>query len=355
MTNWNQPELEIVNRFARDLAAGKYRSAGEATPDCARELDALRLVNPSIPRRSPLTVRTGLGKQCKALGLGYALSFWSPDELRLAKHYVEEFLAGRFPTMRHAARACQQKLADELGRKRTVEGTCWHMARAIRAKGVPAREQEWTKADLKVLNRHVRMLHCGRQWTLTDMTRECSRALDGRHSPMAVRSRVKPMLRQTGLPRFHGFSEPFERELIEQYARKAAAGELSSWHAAGVACHRELEAEYVRRARSAPGGASRDYGRPAERTCRELVHVANKLGLRTTRDQHRWSEEENRMYESWLRWYKGHKRNRRNSPLTQAALGLQDDLAEKGFRRSLDACRNRLGEYVVTWRLVHGR
>jgi hypothetical protein len=61
------------------------------------------------------------------------------------------------------------------------------------------------------------------------------------------------------------------------------------------------------------------------------------------------------MYESWLRWYKGHKRNRRNSPLTQAALGLQDDLAERGFRRSLDACRTRLGEYYGTWKQVHGR
>jgi hypothetical protein len=283
------------------------------------------------------------------------MSFWSPDELRMAKRYAKKFLTGRFPTMRDAARECRQKLADELGRKRTLEGTCWHMARAVRALGVPAREQEWTKADLEVLDRHVRMLHCGRQWTLTDMTRECSRALGGRHSPMAVRNRAKPILRQTSLPRFHGFSEPFERELIEQYARRAATGELGSWHAAGEACHRELEAEYARRAQTMPGGASRDYGRPAERTCRELLHVANKLGLRTPHDQRRWSDEENRMFESWRRWYRSHKRNRRNSPLTQAALGLQDDLAEKGYRRSLDACRTRLGEYGKAWRLVHGK
>ena len=353
--NWNQPELEVVTRFARSLAEGKYRSSGEAALDCARELEALRQLNPSHPQRSLNKVRVLLRKQCKALGLGYALSFWSPDELRMAKRYAKKFLAGRFPTIRDAGRECRQKLADELGRERTLEGTCWHMARAIRAMGVPAREQQWTKADLEVLDRHVRMLHCGRQWTVTDMAGECSRALDGRHSPGAIRDRVKLTIRQIGLPRFHGFSEPFERELIEQYARKAAAGELGSWHAAGEACHLEIEAEYARRAQTAPQGASSDYGRTVERTCRELRRLANKLGLRTPQDHRPWSEEENRMFESWRRWYKGHKRNRRNSPLTQAALGLQDDLAEKGFLRTLGACRNRLGEYVVAWRLAHGR
>jgi len=252
-------------------------------------------------------------------------------------------------------RACLPKLTDELGGKRTLEGTCWHMARAIRAMGVPADDQEWTKAELKVLDRHVRMLHCGRPWTVTDMAEECSRALGGRHSPQAIRGRVKPMLRHVGLPRYHGFSEPFERELIERYARGVTTDDPVAWHAAGEACHKEIEAEYARRARTATDGASPDYGRTPARTYAELLRVAAKLALHTPRDQRRWSEEEDRICESWGRWLRGHRANRRNAPLTQAAQGLLDDLTDKGFRRSLSACSQRLGKYHEHRRPAYAR
>jgi hypothetical protein len=353
--NWTQPELEVIDRYVRAMAAGSFRSAGEAAPDCQRELDDLRRLNPALPRRSLVSIRRLMGTQCKALGLGYALSFWTADELRMVKRHARQFLAGGFPTIRDAGRACLRKLTDELGSRRTLEGTCWHMARAIRAMGVPAREQEWTKSELKVLDRHVRMLHCGRHWTVTDMAEECSRALGGRRSPEAIRGRVKPMLSRIGLPRFHGFGEPFERELIERYARSVTTDDLGAWHAAGEACHKELEAAYAQRALTATGGASPDYGRTAVRTCRELLRVAASLGLHIPRDQRRWSEAENRICESWGRWLRGHRANRRNAPLTQAAEGLIDDLADKGFRRSLAACRQRLGEYNEHWRLAHGR
>jgi hypothetical protein len=346
--NWTQSELEVVNRFARGLAEGTYRSAGEAAPDCLSDLDDLRRLNPALPRRSLVSISRHLGKQCKALGLGYALSFWTSDELAMARRYARKLLAGRFPTMRDAARACMRELADELGTKRTLHGTCWHLGRAIRAMG-------WTKAELKVLDRHLRMLHCGRPWTVTEMAAECSRALGGRHSPEAIRGRVKPMLRQMGLPRYHGFSEPFEQELIERHAREAAAGGPEAWHAAGEACHRELEAEYARRARTSPGGASADYGRTAARTYSQLLRVAVRLGLRVPRDQRRWSEEEDRIYESWRRWYRGHRGNRRTSALSVASQGLLDELTDKGFRRTLYACHSRLGEYYKHWRLAHGR
>jgi hypothetical protein len=220
--------------------------------------------------------------------------------------------------------------------------------------GVPAREQEWTEEEEKELARHVRMLHCGRQLTVTDMSEECSRALGGRRSAEAIRIRLRPILDRIHLSRYHSFSEPFESELIERYARRAAAGELPSWHAGAEECHKTLEAEHARLARTAPGGASPDYGRTPQRTFTEMLRVAAQLGLRTPRDQRRWSDEENRMYESWRKWYHRHRYNRRNSPLTQAALGLQDDLADNGLRRSLDACRTRLGGYVAKWRLAHG-
>jgi len=344
-TNWTQPEFEVIDRFARALAAGKYRSAGEAAPDCRRELDDLRRSNPALPQRTLVSIRRFMGAQCKALGLGYALSYWTKDERLLAKRYAKKFVAGRFPSLREAGRACLRELTDELGTKRTLEGTCWHMSRALRAMGVPARDERWTKSDLKVLDRHLRMLRCGRPWTVRDMAAECSRAVGGRHSPEAIRGRVKPMLRELGLPRYHGFSEPFEREIIERHAREAAAGGPEAWHAAGDACHKELEAEYARRAQTTPGGASADYGRTPERTFREVLRVAARLGLRTPRDQRRWSEEEVRMCESWRRWYQGHRANRRTSALTVAAQGLVDELADKGFHRTFAACHTRLGGY----------
>ena len=353
--NWTQPEFEVIDRFARALSEGKYRSAGAAAQDCRRELDDLRRLNPALPQRSLVSIGRLTGARCKALGLGSALSHWTRDELSLAKRYARQFLAGRFPSMRDAGRACLRQLTDELGTKRTLEGTCWHMGLAVRALGVPARDERWTRSDLKVLDRHLRMLRCGRPWTVRDMAAECSRALGGRHSPEAIRNRVKPMLRQLSLPRYHGFSEPFEQELIERYARGVTTDDPAAWHAAGEACHKELEVEYARRAQTTPGGASADYGRTPERTYRELLRVAARLGLRTSRDQRRWSEEEVRMCESWRRWLRGHRANRRNAPLTQAAQGLLDDLTDKGFPRSLAACRQRLGEYNQHRQLAHRR
>ncbi len=353
--NWTQPEFEVIDRFARALSEGKYRSAGAAAQDCRRELDDLRRLNPTLPQRSLVTIGRLTGARCKAIGLGSALSHWTRDELSLAKRYARQFLAGRFPSIRDAGRACLRRLTDELGTKRTLEGTCWHLALAIRAMGVPARDERWTRSDLKVLDRHLRMLRCGRPWTVRDMAAECSRALGARHSPEAIRNRVKPMLRQLSLPRYHGFSEPFERELIERHAREAAAGGPDAWRAAGEACHKELEAEYARRARTTPGGASADYGRTAARTYSQLLRVAVRLGLRAPRDQRRWTEEENRICESWRRWYWGHRGNRRTSALSVASQGLLDELTDKGFRRTLYACHSRLGEYNKHWRLAHGR
>jgi hypothetical protein len=353
--NWTQPELEVIDRYARALAAGKYRSAGQAAPTCQRELDDLLRLNPALPRRSLVSIKRFMSAQCKALGLGYALSFWTKDELLLAKRYARQFLAGRFPSMREAARACLRKLTDELGTKRTLEGTCWHMGLAVRALGVPARDERWTRPDLKVLDRHLRMLRCDRAWTVTDMAAECSRAVGGRHSPVAIRGRVEPILSEMGLPRYHGFSEPFEQELIERYALSVTTDDPEAWHAAGEACHQEPEVEYARRARSAPGGASADYGRTPERTCRELRRVAARLGLRTSRDQRRWTEAEDRICETWRRWYQGHRANRRTSALSVASQGLLDELTDRGFRRTLHACHSRLGEYNKHWRLAHGR
>ena len=71
-----------------------------------------------------------------------------------------------------------------------------------------------------------------------------------------------------------------------------------------------------------------------------ILVAAARLGLQFPR--RRWLPAEQRIFEGWLRWYDRHHHIRRLEPLRQAANGLSEDLAKKGFRRSVCACHERL-------------
>jgi len=339
--------MEILDRYARALAGGQYRCLRDAAPACWRELETLRAREPSIPPRPERWVGVRLSKRCRELGLIRTQAHWSKAEDALARGFARAFVNGRYPSLLAAARECRPLLAEKFGLERGLEGVVWHMARHVRALGVPAVDREWTRAELRVLNRHIRMLYAARPLTLTQVCEACSRELGGRRTADAVRTRLKPLVAQAKSPRYHGFRLPYERELMEGYARRMGQGEFASWRVAAAECHKELQLRQAGLSRSAPGDrASSTYGRSVRDVEASMMAFARRLGLREPR-YIRWTAEEDQLVEGWRRWYNRYRRVRRLAPLKQAAEGLQEDLSDKGFRRSFAACSARICGY---WR-----
>lgn len=341
--NFTEAEFEVIDRFARALAAGKYRTTGAAAPDCRRELEELRGRIPSLPLRSVNQVRRAVDRRAGKLGLVWALSFWSPAELELVREYAKAIVAGRFASASDAARVCCRHLARELGRKRSVEGTCWHLRRALRALGVPARQQDWTRAELRVVRRFLRKAYSGRPCTVKNMSEACSRALGGRRSADAVRTQMKRFVAEVAQPRFHGFSLPWEKQYFERYALKVAEGKLPNVMVAARECLKALELRQKQESRKVPGRTSPSYKRDFSGVYSGIQRAGQRLGL--PRAVHpRWNEKEDRILRSWRKWYQRYRGVRRLMPQTQAAHGLQSELADKGYLRTFSACYNRIAK-----------
>lgn len=339
--NFGPLELEVIDRYARAMADGKYRSTSAAAPDCLQAHRELRARRPSVPPRSQASIRRALSNRAEKLGLAWTVSFWSPAEKRIAHECAEALIEGRLSDRHAAARECRRRLAVELGRNRTVEGSCWHIARATRALGIPAQEQKWTAEEMRVLRRYTRKAYAGRPCTISNMAKACSRALNGRRSPVAVRSRMKALVAEIRQPRFHGFSLPWEKQYFERYARKAAATGSYSKRAAARECLKALQRRQKRESRRTQGRVSPVYKREFSGVYSGIRHAARRLGLpHETRTF--WSEEENRMCENWRRWYQRWRGVRRLTPLKQAAEGLYSELADKGYTRTLNACSVRI-------------
>ncbi|MBM3314523.1 hypothetical protein FJY71_01590 [candidate division WOR-3 bacterium] len=343
--DWTPAEERVIGRFAQAVAAREYRGTLDAGMDCLAELKKLRAVDPALPARSVGRVRARISRYMRESGQAGALSHWSAAERRLCRDVARQYTRGRFPTRRAAARECITRIRVRFGRERTLDGVCWHLSRELRAAGVPALERTWSAADLRVLERHLRMVYSGRLRTVRDAAVACSGALGGRHRPETVRERLKPLVAATGLPRCHGFMLPWELKLVERHARRAAQEEPPDWTAAAEACRRDMNRRQAALSRSTHGFVRPDYARSATLVRAAILRMALKLGLRR-RVRFRWSPEEHRMMMSWVKWYRRYRGVRRLRPRAQAAEGLQEELADRGFRRSVNACALRLHIYA---------
>jgi hypothetical protein len=143
-----------------------------------------------------------------------------------------------------------------------------------------------------------------------------------------------------GLPRYKGEFTDEELRLCEEYAREVAAGAYDSAQLAAEACHRELGRMGSRWPKRTALGVRRIVPRPVNAIHSHILAAAARLGLQFPR--RRWQPAEERIFEGWLRWYDRHHHIRRLEPLREAANGLSEDLAKKGFRRSVCACHERL-------------
>jgi hypothetical protein len=215
----------------------------------------------------------------------------------------------------------------------------------------------WNVEEQRVLDDYLRALYAGRFRRLRPAADACAREMRqhfaqgngseaedsrvaGRHSPGAVYHAMVHAAMRLGLPRFNAETTPAERRLYEKHARRVAAGNSKTCLEAARDCQTELRRLFHRIGRASPLRIMRLAGHPLKTVHQGILEAADRLGLQFP--GRRWLPAEQRIFEGWLRWYDRYHHIRRLEPLREAANGLSEDLAKKGFRRSVCACRERL-------------
>jgi hypothetical protein len=121
-------ENVIIERYARALAAGRYRFQRDAVTDCLKELSRLyRRIRKSDPShrvasqgRSVSVVTHCLRVQLWKRGLSWGWSGLSPAEVGAVKRCAAALVAGTYPDALRAAEACLRELRLLPARSRPV-------------------------------------------------------------------------------------------------------------------------------------------------------------------------------------------------------------------------------------------
>lgn len=340
-------EETVVRSYVKALARRRYPHVHAAAVECRKEI--MRLPKGSTPARprSLVSIRSNIYARARRSIRSWAFHRWNSDDDATVKRYAGAVVAGRYPNGKAALRECCRELAGAGRQARPASAVLARMYEHVRAMGLH-HYPRWLANEEHVYRRYLRLLFEGRYRFVRDAADACADAMSELHgtprprSPAAVYVRMNHDVAGFGLPRYKGETTPDERRLYEKYARKVAAGEYANCQEAAAACRSEVGRMYGRIGRQNPLGVSRFAARPPGVVHAGILAAASRLNLQFP--GRRWLPAEQRIFEGWLRWYERYHLVRRLEPLTQAATGLSDDLAKKGFRRSACACRERLVE-----------
>jgi hypothetical protein len=120
---WTRPELRLLDRYARALANGRYPSVRAAVPLLQRELAELRRQGKGGPKaRGYDGIMNKLLARSRELGRrALKLVDFAPEEERVIGAYARAFRKGRYPSVQAAVRACRREFA-RLRRRRPRPG-----------------------------------------------------------------------------------------------------------------------------------------------------------------------------------------------------------------------------------------
>jgi hypothetical protein len=283
--NWTTRELAVVDRYARRVAAGLYRTFAAAAVDCRLEVAAA--APPGHVRRSAESVRGQLVQRARALHLPPPGSAWSAAEERIVDRHARMVADGRVRDALTAAELC---------------------AAAV--------------------NRH-RCRYPSRYRT------------SYLRKPSTVHSRLLPRIAALRYPRPRTrWTEP-ELTVIDRFARAAIAHEYPDLLAAARVCNAELARLYVPAPRS--GGTAR-----TPTSVRTVNSVRDKLALRTRELDWRrlpcreWEPQERAVSARWVGRYARHKDGKAVAGVTTLARMMAAELDRLGFYRSIHACQAEL-------------
>ena len=359
-SNWSASETRALRPYVRKLAEGKYRDASEAARAYLAET-----ASQSGTKRSIKAVQTRIIDEARAQGLSWRGVDWGESELRAIRRYARAAVAGRFPSVMDAAKACLREFGrlsgtrhtdnpgrGALGPRRSLKGLHDRMLMEAHTLGWPRAFGPWTVAEEAVFKRHLNGLLTGSYQCVHEAAHVCAcelaelskrrPAVVHPRSVVSLLSRLQQEAKRTAVPRFRSHMTEKEDGLVEQYARAVDRGEYDSWKAAAKACRDEmmgLSLTAVRRRGLCTRGIA---GHSLHTIHTRMLDISRSLMLRGPR-RVLWTEPELRRCASWVRWFDRHRAGRRRMRIfSEAAVGLQEELDVLGSSRTLGACRRRL-------------
>jgi hypothetical protein len=158
---WHEGELAVLDRFARAVAAGRFKTARGAGRACQEALSRLHARYPKkyagVHERSLATLQHRIWPRVARLRYRWYNSQWASEERALVDRYAAAVVAHRFPHIRAAARACQAALNRLHRRHGGVAGVrtlgavfdqVFDRAHALNARQLPHRW--WTPEERRV-------------------------------------------------------------------------------------------------------------------------------------------------------------------------------------------------------------
>ena len=364
---WTRQEMRVLRRHAQALVHGVYCDSGRATAACHQELARLHLARPLVygPRGAG-AVRKFLPPLAHKLGWSGAHSQLHPIEERLLERYKRAFIRGEFPSAKAAARVCREELARlrqraPTLRPKTLSTLRTYIHRRSRGLGKNRMAAAWSPPEDRVASRYARALGEGRYRTSTAAAADCLQELS-RLKSKAVQARVKTrtagnvahrirkLADRLPVPRPNGRWTAEENRILRHFTHAVLKGGYAGPTPAFEPFYSALNRHYARLRAGSELSLGAVGGRTKAAAFRKLDLAVQKLGWHG-RPAPRWTAVENRASHVWLRWYDSHRPPGRRGPISQAAEGLQEELDQLGYRRTVSACKGHLREQ---YRRLHG-
>jgi hypothetical protein len=330
---WTPDEDRVVLRFARQVVAGEYRSVTVALPDCREALAGLGLG----VRHTAHSTTARLHALAHKLGWAAGFRRWTPPENEVADRFARAVLRGKYPRATAATADCARALRRAgLSGRSLAEVRRKLICQALRLGRTPT-HTHWSRQEVGILDRFARALTSDRYPSVEAAATACRLAMRDaglpERSQPGVRGRLLRQAESFGRLRRDRFWTAGELRRLARIARDYAAGLYPNVGSAAAAGLRAL-------GRAGPKGPRTRSG-----VQRIILDRAHDLG-RPKRWRY-WTEAENRMCDSWLRWYERHRSVRRYRPSREAIAGFHEELQNAGYDRTLYAC----GTYFYKRRL----
>jgi hypothetical protein len=225
--------------------------------------------------------------------------------------------------------------------------------------GWVSRREPWNREAQRVIESYVRKLYEGEYRTVPAVAEACARELRRRAvagklgrrvRPDVVRGELRRRTQRLGLPRHRADWHSGELRTLEAYARRVGCGDFSSWRKASVACRAELQHFWARSASGSSVSVRVPAGRGIAAIHGRMLKLVHELGLPGP-ERRLWTLPEEKAVAGWVRWYDKYRTPTKRGPLGTATSGLQEELEERGFRRTVSSCRQRLKD---AWLRLHG-
>ncbi|MFO7676417.1 MAG: hypothetical protein R6X12_08905 [bacterium] len=289
---WSWQEDRLIDRFARAMIRGEYRSSWPAAAACRAELETLRRKCPDAPwavvPRTRNAARNRIIQRARALGGRWPESHWSEPECRIAERHARRFLSGRCPSIKQAARDCKQDVDRELGSpsgpgmpvcNRPFFGIYDHILALVRAAGWSRPDGYWSAREKRLTARYARAVVKGRYPNASAAARACLAEYDRlrrRRPPPAWLARrrrylgisrmIWRQLQELGWVGVQPDWSPAELRRADRLARAIIAGRYPGAVDAASIFRRETGRDGVRRSRRAVQGKICERARMLGRT-----------------------------------------------------------------------------------------